>query len=241
MKTNDTRQNAHAEVDHIFKDLLPAKGMAERPAQAALSHRMLDAMLDGGIALCDAGTGIGKTYAYLVAGTVFHRWRAANGQLGRPLLISTSSIALQTAVVKEYLPFLSCLLMADGMLDRPLRAVIRKGKAHYVCDERLIRRLGHVDLRKKNRQAAEALLSPLGSGPGGASQRLRPGAGMCPPALRLQAGGVPVPALFGGVLLRSLPLPDLQPQSAAGRRDSPSHGQTAPLPGVWRHHHRRGP
>lgn len=159
MKTNDTRQNAHAEVDHIFKDLLPAKGMAERPAQAALSHRMLDAMLDGGIALCDAGTGIGKTYAYLVAGTVFHRWRAANGQLGRPLLISTSSIALQTAVVKEYLPFLSCLLMADGMLDRPLRAVIRKGKAHYVCDERLIRRLGHVDLRKKNRQAAEALLS----------------------------------------------------------------------------------
>lgn len=68
MKTNDTRQNAHAEVDHIFKDLLPAKGMAERPAQAALSHRMLDAMLDGGIALCDAGTGIGKTYAYLVAG-----------------------------------------------------------------------------------------------------------------------------------------------------------------------------
>lgn len=159
MKTNDTRQNAHAEVDHIFKDLLPAKGMAERPAQAALSHRMLDAMLDGGIALCDAGTGIGKTYAYLVAGTVFHRWRAANGQLGRPLLISTSSIALQTAVVKEYLPFLSCMLMADGMLDRPLRAVIRKGKAHYVCDERLIRRLGHVDLRKKNRQAAEALLS----------------------------------------------------------------------------------
>ena len=28
---------------------------------------MLNAMLEGGIALCDAGTGIGKTYAYLVA------------------------------------------------------------------------------------------------------------------------------------------------------------------------------
>jgi len=62
MYTNDNRQNAHQGIDHIFKDLLPAQGMPERPEQIALSHRMLDAMLDGNIALCDAGTGIGKTY-----------------------------------------------------------------------------------------------------------------------------------------------------------------------------------
>ena len=61
----NNRQNAHQEIDHIFKKLLPAHGMAERPVQVALSHRMLDAMLDDSIALCDAGTGIGKTYAYL--------------------------------------------------------------------------------------------------------------------------------------------------------------------------------
>lgn len=159
MKTKDTRQNAHHEIDHIFKDLLPAQGMAELPAQVALSHRILDTMLDGGIALCDAGTGIGKTYAYLVAGTVFHRCNAASGRASKPLLISTSSIALQNAVLNEYLPFLSRLLMADGLLDKPLRAVIRKGKSHYVCDERLMGRLRNVDLEKKNKQAAEALLS----------------------------------------------------------------------------------
>ena len=50
-------------IDHIFKDLFPAQGMTERSEQIKLSHRMLDAMLNGGIALCDAGTGIGKTYA----------------------------------------------------------------------------------------------------------------------------------------------------------------------------------
>ena len=61
------KQKAHALIDHIFTDLLPAQGMAERPEQLKLSHRMLDTMLEGGIALCDAGTGIGKTYAYLVA------------------------------------------------------------------------------------------------------------------------------------------------------------------------------
>ena len=133
--------------------------MAERPEQAALCHRMLDAMLEGGIALCDAGTGIGKTYAYLVAGTVYSRFRAANGLGRKPILISTSSIALQNAVQGEYLPLLSGLLLEDGMITRPLQAVIRKGKSHYVCDARLERRLGQLDLQKKNWKAGAALLT----------------------------------------------------------------------------------
>ena len=157
--TPENRQNAHNDIDHIFKDLLPAQGMAERPEQVALSHRMLEAMLDSSIALCDAGTGIGKTYAYLVAGTVFRRLRAEGGLGVGPILVSTSSIALQNAIQREYLPLLSTVLMADRMITSPLRAVTRKGKSHYVCDERLERRLAQVDLKKKNQAAAEALLS----------------------------------------------------------------------------------
>ena len=147
------RKEAREDIDHIFKDLLPIQGMPERPEQIALSHRMLEAMQDGGIALCDAGTGIGKTYAYLVAGVVFHGLRPS-----RPILISTSSIALQKAVRDEYLPFLSTVLIADGMIAEPIQAVIRKGKSHYVCDQRLERRLGQLDLRKKNWRAGNALL-----------------------------------------------------------------------------------
>ena len=155
----DNRQNAHNEIDHIFKDLFPTQAMPERPEQIALSHRMLDAMLEGGIALCDAGTGIGKTYAYLVAGTVFSRFRASSGLEALPILISTSSIALQTAVRDEYLPFLSGLLLEDKQITQPIQAVIRKGKGHYVCDERLERRLGQLDLCKKNWRAGAALLT----------------------------------------------------------------------------------
>ena len=162
MNTNDNRLNAHNEIDHIFKDLLSTRNMAERPEQVALSHRMLDAMLDGGIALCDAGTGIGKTYAYLVAGTVYSRFRAASGLEPKPILISTSSIALQSAVLGEYLPLLSGLLLGDGMIAKPLQAVIRKGKSHYVCEERLERRLGQLDLQKKNWKAGTALLTLRG-------------------------------------------------------------------------------
>ena len=148
------RNDARKDIDHIFKDLLPIHGMPERPEQIALSHRILEAMQGGGIALCDAGTGIGKTYAYLVAGIVFHGLRPS-----QPILISTSSIALQKAVRDEYLPFLSAALMADGMIPASIEAVIRKGKSHYVCDQRLERRLGQLDLRKKNWRAGNALLS----------------------------------------------------------------------------------
>ena len=162
MNTNDNRRNAHNEIDRIFKVLLPARNMAERPEQAALCHRMLDAMVEGGIALCDAGTGIGKTYAYLVAGTVYSRFRAACGLGPKPILVSTSSIALQTAARDEYLPLLSGLLTEDGMISQPLQAVIRKGKSHYVCDERLERRLGQLDLQRKNWKAGAALLSLRG-------------------------------------------------------------------------------
>ncbi len=125
----------------------------------ALCHQMLNAMLEGGIALCDAGTGIGKTYAYLVAGTVYSRFRAACGLGPKPILVSTSSIALQTAARDEYLPLLSNVLTEDGMIVQPLQAVIRKGKSHYVCDDRLERRLGQLDLRKKSWRAGNALLA----------------------------------------------------------------------------------
>ena len=155
MNTNDNRLKAHKLIDHIFQDLLPAHGMAQRPEQIQLSHRMLDAMQDGRIALCDAGTGIGKTYAYLAAATAASAF--PTGQIARPIIISTSSIALQNAVLTEYLPLLSCVLMTDGILTKPLKAVIRKGKSHYVCDERLDRRLRQVYPAKKNPEALTAL------------------------------------------------------------------------------------
>ena len=158
MNINDTnRQKAHSMIDHIFKDLFPAQGMTERSEQIKLSHRMLDTMLGGGIALCDAGTGIGKTYAYLTAAAAASRFGA--GSSHRPIIISTSSIALQNAVQTEYLPLLSCALLADGQIDRPLLSVIRKGKGHYVCDERLQRRLRQVNFQKKDPAAADALRS----------------------------------------------------------------------------------
>ena len=138
-------------IDYIFRAILPDYGMTERPAQIKLSHEMLEAMLGGKIALCDAGTGIGKTYAYLVAGAAVDRCRGTKPF--QPILISTSSIALQGAVQEEYLPKLSHALLMAGLIDTPLQAVVRKGKSHYVCDKLLEKRLRQVSGAKKTAKA----------------------------------------------------------------------------------------
>ena len=152
-----THEKAHEEIDHIFKTLLPQRGMAERPEQIRLCHSILDAMLDGSVALCDAGTGIGKTFAYLAVGVLLGKCRAAEGRPQRPILISTSSIALQNAIQKEYLPLLSGVLLSEGLISAPIEAIIRKGKAHYACDARLERRVRQVEGSHKNPAARQAL------------------------------------------------------------------------------------
>ena len=149
--TNMDRNEQHRQIDHIFNDLLPAAGMAKREAQITLSHNLLDAMLDRKITLCDAGTGIGKTFAYLAAGFVFQNERIHQHMTFQPLIITTSSIALQTELHNTYIPQLAQILTADGWhMDTSALSVVRKGKRHYVCDSQLEWRLrrslrGHIE------------------------------------------------------------------------------------------------
>ena len=94
---------AHREIDTIFRVLFPEHGMAVRKEQILLCHEMLDNLLGRNIALCDAGVGIGKTYAYLVACILMRKYSLlADGYSPyeqRPVVISTSSIALQKAML----------------------------------------------------------------------------------------------------------------------------------------------
>ena len=151
------RAKAHEEIDLIFLDLLPQRGMAVREAQVRLCHNMLDSMDDGRIALCDAGVGLGKTYAYLAAGILFRKYMEYAS--ARPILVTTASIALQNAVLGEYIPFLSEVMLEAGIIEKPLKAALRKGKTHYACDDRLLKRLSKANLEKKNERNKRALLS----------------------------------------------------------------------------------
>lgn len=96
-------KRAHREIDTIFRVLFPEHGMAVREEQIMLCHEMLDNLLGRNIALCDAGVGIGKTYAYLVACVLMRKYsllaEGCSPYEQRPVVISTSSITLQKAML----------------------------------------------------------------------------------------------------------------------------------------------
>ena len=109
--------------------------------------------------------GIGKTYAYLAACIMWEKYRETGGNLARyqmpcqPAVISTSSIALQDAILREYIPFLTRILLEEKLIQVPLKAVVRKGKEHFVCDSRLRLRLAAIQDKKRNENQKKALLS----------------------------------------------------------------------------------
>ena len=155
------RQKAHGDIETIFRKLLPAHGLVVREGQIELCYTMLDGMAGDKITLSDAGVGIGKTYAYLTAGALLSKYSDGNVS-GPPVLISTSSIALQNAILNEYIPFLSGVLLKGGVIAQPFTAVLRKGKSRYVCDDRLASRIKRINKERKNAEDMKALLSLRG-------------------------------------------------------------------------------
>lgn len=82
--------------------------------------------------LVEAGTGVGKSFAYLVPAML----RAAT--LGEVVVISTHTIALQEQLIQKDIPLLQAAL-ADVLkpLPRELKAVLVKGRGNYVSIRRL--------------------------------------------------------------------------------------------------------
>jgi ATP-dependent DNA helicase DinG len=99
----------------------------DRESQRQMAGAVADCYNDGGVGLLEAGTGVGKSLAYLVPAL---RWAAANGE---PTIVSTNTINLQEQLVRKDLPFLA------GALGREqeVRFVLLKGWRNYVCLLRL--------------------------------------------------------------------------------------------------------
>ena len=100
--------------------------------------------------------GAQASYAVLAAVAVFSEFCRTDGRPFQPIIVSTSGIDLQEAIVKRYLPFISSMLEADGIISEPLRTVLRKGKANYICEERLLWRFRETG-RGKNIRTHETL------------------------------------------------------------------------------------
>ncbi len=105
---------------------LPGGG-ERRDGQAEMAAAVGEAIAGGGTLLCQAGTGVGKSLAYLIPA-------ALAAAAGKRVVIATATLALQDQLVGKDLP-----LVAAGMaqrLGRPVRWEVLKGRNNYLCRHR---------------------------------------------------------------------------------------------------------
>ena len=124
---------APAAADVPLSDLMEAAVMAVggslRPGQQAMAEAVDTAMSGGRHLLVQAGTGTGKSLAYLVP-ALRHALVS-----GRPVVVSTATIALQTQIVRKDLPRLAEALAPH--LPRTPTFALLKGRANYLCKHKI--------------------------------------------------------------------------------------------------------
>lgn len=145
-------------IDYIFKEVFTKCGYKVREEQVNLSKHMFNAMKEAKISMSDIAVGLGKTHAYLVAAIVHNIYVIKNvGSQPMPIIISTSSIELQRAIVKDYIPDISKMLYENGIISTPITCVLRKGKENYLCENRLKDYVNTLDLKWKKENEYRAL------------------------------------------------------------------------------------
>jgi ATP-dependent DNA helicase DinG len=157
-------------MEHIFVKILPRCGYSIRENQVDLAGHILETISRRGVSLAESEVGTGKTHAYLIAAILAKRGRLNDIRLGghypgqsyaasahMPIIVATSSIALQRAIVQDFIPELSGILEDGGIIRKPLSCFIRKGKEHYLCEKRL--KAFYDDTDAKTREMLKPLLA----------------------------------------------------------------------------------
>ena len=126
-------------VDRVFADDGPLArtidGFEPRQGQRQLAAAVARMFETGGTLVAEAGTGTGKTLAYLVPAVLS----------GRRVLISTGTRTLQDQVFYKDVPAL-----ADA-LGEPIAAAYMKGRTNYLC----LHRFGHVQEAEAGLEASD--------------------------------------------------------------------------------------
>jgi ATP-dependent DNA helicase DinG len=109
--------------------LSKSKRFEYRPQQQQLAVAVAEAMSAKQPLLAEAGTGVGKSLAYLLPAARFAL------ETGRKAIISTHTINLQEQLIRKDIPIIRKLL------NQEFTAVLLKGRSNYLCPLRLLRAL----------------------------------------------------------------------------------------------------
>jgi len=114
-------------------------GFAMRSSQQTMAAAVEEAIADRQMLIAEAGTGTGKTYAYLVPALMS----------GKRVIVSTGTKTLQDQLFHRDLP------QVRGVLGARLSAALLKGRANYLCLHRLDQ--AHLEGRFASREQVSQL------------------------------------------------------------------------------------
>lgn len=107
--------------------LAKSRDFAYRPQQQELAVAVAEALAGASPLVAEAGTGVGKSLAYLLPAARFAL------ETGRKGIISTHTINLQEQLIRKDIPIIR------KVLGEELPAVLLKGRHNYLCPQRLRR------------------------------------------------------------------------------------------------------
>ena len=119
-------------------------GFEHRPQQVRMASGVGHVFDHGGMAIIEAGTGTGKSLAYLYPGLIQAR------RAGRPLIVSTNTINLQHQLFSKDLPLLAAICKP------PPKIALLLGRHNYLC-----RRRFELALQQEPAQLASEILAAL--------------------------------------------------------------------------------
>ncbi len=97
----------------------------ERPVQVELLEKIVKALNQNKIAVFEAGTGVGKSYSYLIPSAL---WALLNHE---KIIVSTGTINLQQQLCEKDLP------AVEKIIGKKFKYVLMKGRQNYICMRRL--------------------------------------------------------------------------------------------------------
>lgn len=126
-------------------------GFEHRPEQEEMSRFCAQAFEADTPLVFEAGTGVGKSLAYLIPGII------AAKKTRRPLIVSTNTIALQQQILNKDLPLVKLLFTRDETLREfaDFKTAFLVGRANYLCTTRLRRAIAEKTELFETKEAAE--------------------------------------------------------------------------------------
>ena len=117
-------------VETALDAVVEAIGGQRRAGQQQMADLVADALSHRSHAVVQAGTGTGKSVAYLVPAAL-HATQPDNGAV----IIATATLALQRQLIERDLPKVAAAL--SPILERPVTFAVLKGRNNYVCLQKL--------------------------------------------------------------------------------------------------------